>query len=173
MTAADLPRLLDDLGAFVGLDEAEVTLVRRTAPLVLAREAELSAALYEHFGRFPESARFFLDETGAVDADRIERRRHSLGRWLRETAAAGSSPEFSYYLLAVGLSHSHRRPDRGGRVPPHLVIGAMSLLHSALGRLFREVLGPDEALDATLAWSRLLHVQLAALLLGYMPPARA
>lgn len=169
--AAELPRLVADLGAFVGLDEAEIARIRRTAPLVLAREAELTAAVYEHFLRFPESARFFLDEHGAVDTERVERRRHSLARWLRETAEVAAGPDFVYYLLAVGLSHSHRPPGRGGRVPPHLMVGAMSLLHTALGRVFHDALDAAEALEATLAWSRLLHVQLAVLLTGYVPPA--
>jgi hypothetical protein len=172
--AADLPRFIRDLAAFVTLDEADVAAIRRTAPLVLAHEAELTAAVYDHFLAFPEAARFFLDEHGAPDQDKLARRRHSLARWLRETAQVASGTEFSYYLLAVGLSHSHRQAARGGRVPPHLMIGTMSLVQSALARLLAAELGDaPAALAASTAWNKLLLVQLAVLLMGYHPPARA
>ena len=62
-----------------------------------------------------------------------------------------TTQEFSYYLLAVGLSHSHRANTRGGAVPAHFVVGAMSLAQTALARLFGEVLGDaGAALEASL-----------------------
>lgn len=172
LPGTDMSRFLGELLAFVGFDEADAALVRRTAPVVLAHEAAITSALYDHFLRFPESARFFLAEDGEPDAARLERRKHSLGRWLRETAQAALSREFSYYLLAVGLSHSHRAQGPGGRVPAHLVVGAMSLAQTALARLFERELGPEAALPATVAWNKLLLVHLNALLLGYLPPGR-
>jgi hypothetical protein len=164
-----MPRFLRELAAFVGLDEADVAIIRRTAPLVLAREAALTAALYERFLRFPASARFFLGEDGEPDRPRIERRRHSLGRWLRETAEAALTHEHAYSLLAIGLSHSHRAHGPGGVVPVHLMVGAMSLTQSALAEGFAADLAPAVALEASRAWNKLLLVQLAALLLGYLP----
>jgi hypothetical protein len=173
LPATDMPRFLGELLAFVGFDEADAAVVRRTAPVVLAHEAAITSALYDHFLAFPESARFFLGEDGAPDAARLERRKHSLGRWLRETADAALTREFSYYLLAVGLSHSHRAQGPGGRVPAHLVVGAMSLAQTALARLFeRELSDPGAALEASRAWNKLLLVHLGALLLGYLTPAR-
>jgi hypothetical protein len=98
---------------------------------------------------------------------------HSLGRWLRETAEVATTQGFSYYLLAVGLSHSHRVDGPGGPVPPYFVVGAMSLAQTALARLFGEALGDAKAaLDASRAWNELLLVHLRVLLLGYLPPAR-
>jgi len=169
--AVDLPRFIRDLAAFVALDEADLAAIRRTAPLVLAHEAELATAVYDHFLEFPEAARFFLDEQGAPDPDKLVRRKHTLARWLRETAEAVTTTEFSYYLLAVGLSHSHRHPARGGRVPPHLMVGTISLVQSALARLLAaELDDAPAALAASTAWNKLLLVQLAVLLLGYHPP---
>ena len=43
LPATDMPRFLRELAEFVGLGEADVAAARRTAPLVLAREAELYA----------------------------------------------------------------------------------------------------------------------------------
>lgn len=174
LPATDMPRFIREQMAFVGLGDEDVALIRRTAPVVLAREAELTGALYEHFLRFPATARFFLDADGAPDTARLERRKHSLGRWLRETAEVAMSHEFSYYLLAIGLSHSHRAHGPGGVVPPHFMVGAMSLVQTALARLFEaELDDPREALAASQAWNKLLLVHLSVLLLGYTPPRPA
>ena len=170
LPATDMPRFVRELMAFVGLGEADVDVIRRSAPLVLGHEAELTAALYEHFLSFPESARFFLGEDGAPDLARLERRKHSLGRWLRETALVATTQDFSYYLLAIGLSHSHRAHGPGGMIPARLMVGAMSLAQTALAGVFTAKM-PDarEALAASVAWNKLLLVHLNVLLLGYLP----
>ena len=173
LPATDMQRFVTELAAFVGFGDEDVARVRRTAPVVLAREAALTAALYEHFLKFPFSARFFLGEDGAPDRARLERRRHSLARWLRETAEAALTQEHGYYLLTIGLSHSHRPQGPGGVVPAHLVIGAMSLTQTALAAAFAEELPPADALAASQSWNKLLLVHLAALLLGYLPPRPA
>lgn len=172
LPATDMPRFVRELMDFVGFDERDAARVRESAPAVLAHEPEFTAALYEHFLKFPESARFFRGEDGAPDTARIERRKHSLGRWLREAAQAAVTHESSYYLLAIGLSHSHRASGPGGIVPVHLMVNAMSLAQTALARLFAETLGDDahRALDASVAWNKLLLVHLNVLLLGYLPP---
>jgi Protoglobin len=173
LPATDMPRFLRELADFVGFDAAEAAVVRRTAPHVLAREATLTAALYEHFLTFPAAARFFLGPDGEPDRVRLERRRHSLARWLRETAEAALTHEHAYYLLNVGLAHSHRDHGPGGVVPAHFVVGAMSLTQSALVEAFAAELPAAEALAASRAWNKLLLVHLAALLLGYLPPRPA
>src|SRR5256885_4744028 len=166
-----MPRYVRELCDFVGFGEADAATVRESAPVVLEREAELTGALYEPFLKFPESARFFLGADGAPDAARIERRKHSLGRWLRETAQAAVTHESAYYLLAVGLSHSHRATGPGGVVPLHLMVNAISLTQSALAQVFAEALGDArDALAASMVWNKLLCVHLNVLLLGYTPP---
>jgi hypothetical protein len=173
LPGTDMPRFIRELMEFVELGDADVAAIRRSAPVVLAREAAFTDALYAHFLKFPATARFFLGEDGAPDAARLARRKHSLARWLRETAEVATTQEFSYYLLAVGLSHSHRAHGPGGAVPPHFVVGAMSLAQSALARVFQaELPDPQAALEASCAWNKLLLVHLAVLLLGYLPPAR-
>jgi len=173
LPAADLEGFVRELVAFVGFDEADVAMIRRTAPVLLKHERAITDALYEHFLRFPPTARFFLLDDGTPDNERLERRKHSLGRWLHETAQAALTHDFGYYLLAVGLSHSHRPRGPGGKVPPHFMIGAMSLAQTAFARIFQAEL-PDlqEAFDATLAWNKLLLVQINVLLLGYWVPPR-
>ena len=171
LPATDMPRYVRELCDFVGFTDADANTVRASASIVLEHEGELTAALYEHFLKFPESARFFLGPDGAPDAARIERRRHSLGRWLRETAEAAVTQQSSYYLLAVGLSHSHRATGPGGVVPAHLVVNAISLAQTAVAGVFAAALPADRALEASIAWNKLLLVHLNVFLLGYLPPA--
>jgi protoglobin len=174
LPATDIERFLGELKSLVTLDDSDLAAVRRTAPLVLAQESAITAALYDHFLSLPGTARFFLRDDGTPDTERLERRKHSLGRWLRETAAAALTPEFGYYLLSVGLAHSHRAHGPGGHIPAHFMVGAMSLAQTALARLFEaELDDPREALAASVAWNKLLLVHLSVLLLGYPPPARA
>jgi Protoglobin len=169
LPATDMPRFIGELMRFVDFGDADVAVVRRTAPLVLRRETEITSALYDHFLKFPATARFFLGADGTPDRDRLERRKHSLGRWLRETAEVATTAEFSYYLLAIALSHSHRAHGPDGAVPARFVVGAMSVAQTALARLFTAELGEGrEATDASVAWNKLLLVHLNVLLLGYL-----
>lgn len=172
LPGTDMPRFIREMMEFVGLGEADVAAIRGSAPVVLRHADRLTAALYEHFLAFPRSARFFLRDDGSVDTERIERRKHSLTRWLRETAAVATTQEFSYYLLAVAISHSNRAHGPGGTIPPNLMIGAMSLAQSALAGVFASDLPSEEATTASLAWNKLLMVHLSVLLLGYLPLRR-
>jgi hypothetical protein len=159
---------------FIGLTDADMALVRRSAPALLKHEGTITEALYEHFLQFPAAARFFLLPDGRPDQPRLERRKHSLGRWLRDTAEAAMTHDFVYALLAIGLSHSHRSFGPGGKVPPHLMVGAMSLAQSAFARILRQELGDlEEAFEASLAWNKLLLLHLNVLLVGYFLPQRA
>ncbi|MGH7396906.1 MAG: protoglobin domain-containing protein, partial [Candidatus Rokuibacteriota bacterium] len=72
----DLERYVRELAEFVGLDEADAVAIRASAPAILKHEAALTTALYEHFLRFPATARFFLGPDGAPDRARIDRRKH-------------------------------------------------------------------------------------------------
>jgi len=168
---ADMQGFVREALEFVGLEEADLARIRRTAPLVLKHEAALTGALYEHFLRFPASARFFLGPDGTPDAARLERRKHSLGRWLRQTAEAVITHDFSYYLLSVALAHSHREHGPGGKVPARFMVGAMSLTQTALARVLEaEIADPREAFEAAVAWNKLLLVHLNVLLIGYLLP---
>jgi hypothetical protein len=170
---ADMPGFVQEVMDFVGFTEADIKMIRRSAPTLLNHERAITDALYEHFLKFPAAARFFLLPDGTSDQPRLERRKHSLGRWLRETAEAAMSHDFLYYLLAIGLSHSHRSFGPGGKIPPHLMVGAMSFAQSAFGRIFQEEISDlKEAFEASIAWNKLLLIHLNVLLVGYFLPQR-
>ena len=139
---ADMVGFMHELMAFVGLDETEVATIRRTAPVILRHEQELTTAIYEHFLKFPATAQFFLRDDGTPDMQRLDRRKHSLARWLRETAEVAMTHEFVYFLLAVSLSHSHRATGPGGTVPPQFMVATMSIAQTAFARLLQAESGP-------------------------------
>ena len=170
---ADMEGFVRDQMAFVGLGDADVETIRHTAPLVLKHGAEITTALYDHFLKFPETKKFFVGEDGLPDLTRIERRKHSLARWLRESSEVAMTHGFVYYLLAIALSHSHREYGPGGKIPSEFMVGAMSLAQTAIAGVLREELAdPREALEAAVAWNKLLLVHLNVLLLGYLLPPR-
>lgn len=170
---ADMPGFVQEVMDFVGFTADDIDVVRRSSPSLLKHEGAITDALYEHFLKFPAAARFFLLADGTPDQPRLERRKHSLGRWLRETAEAAMTHDFLYALLAIGLSHSHRSVGPGGKIPPHLMIGAMSLAQSAFAGIFREELSDlPEAFEASIAWNKLLLIHLNVLLIGYFLPQR-
>ena len=110
---ADMLGFVTDQMAFVGLGDEDMALIQRTAPLVLAHEAALTSALYDHLLKFPATARFFVNEDGSPDRERIERRKHSLARWLRESAEINAAREgASYYVLS-----GHTRAATGAGEP--------------------------------------------------------
>lgn len=170
---ADMEGFVRELVAFVDLSEEDVAVIRQTAPIILRHERALTSALYEHFLKFPATARFFLKDDGSPDTERLERRKHSLGRWLRETADVALTHDFLYYLLAVGISHSHRARGPGGVIPPQFMIGAMSVAYTAFAGIFQEELDDmTQAFAAVVAWNKLLSIHLNVLLLGYFLPPR-
>jgi hypothetical protein len=56
-------------------------------------------------------------------------------------------------------------------VPAHLVVNAISLAQTVLAGVFAQTLAPAQALEASVAWNKLLIVHLNVFLLGYLPPA--
>ena len=170
---ADMEGFVHELMAFIGLNDEDVQLIRQTAPMILKHERTITSALYEHFLQFPSTAPFFLTPDGNPDEQRLERRKHSLARWLRETAEVAMTHEFVYYLLTVSLSHSHRSHGPGGKIPPQFMIGAMSLAQTTFAGLLRDEMDDvAQAFDAAVAWNKLLLLHLNALLLGYFLPTQ-
>jgi len=65
---------MKEVADFVGLDQAELDVIESTRDLVLAKGEEITAAVYDHFLKFPETRRFFLEEEGKVDEQKLDRR---------------------------------------------------------------------------------------------------
>ena len=167
----DWPARMREVATFVGLDQGELEIIQSTRDLVLARGEELTAAVYDHFLKFPETRRFFLDEEGEVNEERLERRKHSLLRWLTGSIDFKIDEDYPIRLLATGIVHSHPPSHRAhmGSIPSRFMVGSMSFMQTALAHLFQEEIDdPLDAQRASVAWNRLLMVQLDILQAGYI-----
>ena len=168
---ADWPARMREVAEFVGLGQAELAVIQSTAPVILEHGENLTAAVYDHFLKFYDSRRFFLAEDGEVDEPKLERRKHSLLRWLRGSLDFKLDMDYPIRVLATGIVHSHPPSHRAhlGSIPSRDMIATISFMQTALNDIFhQEIEDPAEANQASVAWSKLLMVQLDILLAGYM-----
>ena len=167
----DWPGRMQELADFVGLDQAGLELIQATREVVLAHGEELTASVYDNFLDFPESRRFFTDEHGEVNEDRLTRRKHSLMRWLRGSIDFQMDEDYPIRVLAMGIVHSHPPLHRAhlGSVPARYMIGTISYIQSAVADLLhRKMDDPDLAMRAAAAWNKMLMLQLDIMLAGYV-----
>ena len=167
----DWPARMKEVAVFVGLGQGELDIIESTRELVLARGEEITAAVYDHFLKFPETRRFFLEEGGEIDEAKLDRRKHSLLRWLIGSIGFKIDEDYPIRLLATGIVHSHPPSHRAhlGSIPSRFMVGSMSFLQTALADLFQEEIDDRlEAHAASVAWNKLLMVQLDILQAGYI-----
>ena len=167
----DWPARMKEVADFVGLDQAELDVIESTRDLVLARGEEITAAVYDHFLKFPETRRFFLEAGGEVDEQKLDRRKHSLLRWLTGSISFKIDEDSPIRLLATGIVHSHPPSHRAhlGSIPSRFMVGSMSYIQTELARIFQEEIeDPREVMRASVAWNKLMMVQLDILQAGYI-----
>lgn len=167
----DWPGRLQEMADFVGLDQVELELIQSTAPIVMQHADSLTATVYDNFLKHPESRKFFLNDKGEVDEDRLDRRKHSLARWLRGSIDFKIDEDYPIRVLATGIVHSHPPIHRAhlGSIPSRFMVGSISYIQTVLADLLRrEMDDPGQALQASVAWNKLLMVQLDILLAGYV-----
>jgi hypothetical protein len=167
----DWPARMKEVADFVGLDQGELDIIESTRELVLSRGEELTGAVYDHFLLFPETRRFFLEEGGEIDEEKLDRRKHSLLRWLTGSIGFKVDQDYPIRLLATGIVHSHPPSHRAhlGSIPSRFMVGSMSFIQTYLAQIFHEDIDdPSEAQRASVAWNKLLMVQLDILQAGYI-----
>ena len=167
----DWPARMREVAEFVGLGPAELELVRSTAPVIGKLAEELTASVYDQFLRFPEARKFFLAADSQVDQERLVRRKESLARWLRGSINFQIDADYPVRVLATGVVHSHPPAHRAhlGSIPSRYMVGTISFIQTALSDAFHlEMDDPDQAIRASVAWNKLLMVQLDVLLAGYV-----
>ena len=167
----DWPARLRQMAEFVGFTDEDLALVRESGPILLDRAEELTTAVYDHFLLFPATARFFLTPEGEIDQTRLDRRKHSLARWLRNSIEFQLDEQFPVFLLAMGVVHSNPSLERGylGSVPARFMIGTMSFAQTAIAAVLSEDMDdPDKVLRTSMAWNKVLMLQLDVLLAGYV-----
>ena len=167
----DWPARLRQMADFVGVTDEDLELVRASGPILLDRADELTAAVYDHFLQFPSTARFFLTPEGEIDQSRLDRRKHSLARWLRNSIEFQLDEQFPVFLLAMGVVHSNPSLERSylGSVPARFMIGTMSFAQTAIANvLAQDMEDQSMVLRTSVAWNKVLMLQLDVLLAGYV-----
>ena len=167
----DWPGRLKEMADFVGLGEEELSLIRETSSVVLEHADSLTASVYDNFLKYPESRKFFLNADGEVDDVRLDRRKHSLARWLRGSIDFKIDEDYPIRVLATGIVHSHPPDHRAhmGSIPSRFMIGTISFTQTALAELLhREMEDAGLAARASAAWNKLMMLQLDILLAGYL-----
>ena len=165
------PARLEEMVAFVGLTTEDRQLIEASASVVMAHATDLTDAVYDHFLKFPQARKFFVTENGDLDEERLAKRKHTLIRWLRDTASSALDDSFAVYMLAMGISHSYPPTHRQhlGPVPSRYMIGTISFAQTAVNELLRqEMEDTDLAMRTGTAWNKLLMVELDLLLAGYV-----
>ena len=167
----DWPGRLKEMADFVGLGEEELALIRETSSVVLEHADSLTASVYDNFLKFPGSRKFFLNADGEVDDVRLDRRKHSLARWLKGSIDFKIDKDYPIRVLATGIVHSHPPVHRAhmGSIPSRFMIGTISFTQTALAELLhREMEDAGLAARASAAWNKLMMLQLDILLAGYL-----
>tara|TARA_B100000745_G_scaffold77682_1_gene47155 strand:- start:297 stop:851 length:555 start_codon:yes stop_codon:yes gene_type:complete len=167
----DWPGRLKEMADFVGLGDEDLAVIKETSSVVLDNADDLTAAVYDNFLKFPESRKFFLNENGEVDDVRLDRRKHSLARWLRGSVDFKIDEDYPIRVLATGIVHSHPPVHRAhlGSIPSRFMIGTMSFTQTALADLLHgEIKDHGLAARASAAWNKLMMLQLDILLAGYL-----
>ena len=167
----DWPGRLKEMADFVGVGEEELSLIRETSSVVLEHADSLTASVYDNFLKYPESRKFFLNADGEVDDVRLDRRKHSLARWLRGSIDFKIDEDYPIRVLATGIVHSHPPVHRAhmGSIPSRFMIGTISFTQTALAELLhREMEDTGLAARASAAWNKLMMLQLDILLAGYL-----
>ncbi len=167
----DWPARMQELAEFVGLDQEGLELIQSTRDLILEHGDDLTAAVYDNFLDFPETRRFFADEHGEVNEDRLTRRKHSLMRWLRGSVDFQMDTDYPIRVLAMGIVHSHPPLHRAhlGSVPARFMIGTIGYIQAAVTDLLRrELKDQGLAIRAAEAWNKMLMLQLDIMLAGYI-----
>ena len=98
----DWPARMRQMAEFVGFTDEDLELVRASSPVLLPRADELAAAVYEHFLSYPATARYFLTRDGEVNEPRLERRKHSLARWMRNSIEFKIDEQFPVFSAGGG-----------------------------------------------------------------------
>ena len=167
----DWPARMQQMAHFVGFTEEDLELIRSSGAALLPRADELAAAVYEHFLSYPATARYFLTRDGEVNETRLERRKHSLARWLRNSIEFDIDEKFPIFLLAVGVVHSNPPLPAGrhGSVPARFMTGTIAFIQSQIASILaEEIHEPGRALQTSAAWNKMLMLQLDVLLAGYV-----
>ncbi|MQF65443.1 hypothetical protein FIM04_04950 [SAR202 cluster bacterium AC-409-J13_OGT_754m] len=156
---------------FVGVSEHDLSLIRKTGPIVVKYAVQLTDEIYELIFNFPSAKQFFVKEDGSPDHKRIKDNKDTMIQWLYYLSNAPTNDAFARYLAAISSMHRSVPSHRPGlpSVPSQYVLGSISFYQTRLAEIFQnELTNKVEAHKASMAWNKLLIVSLDLLLGSYL-----
>jgi len=159
---------LQQMAEFVDFTKEDANLIRQSGPTILAHGEAITKAVYDHLLQQPGTHNFFRKPDGSIDEERIERRRAGLAKWLTRSAEANLDYAFAWHMVAMGIAHSHRTQKPMGKIPGSFMVGTMSFAQTAISAiLWQDSKDKHFASKASIAWNKLLMLELDLILTGY------
>ena len=164
---------LQFLTEFVGFTDDDWQAIRDSAAVLGPVLPGFLDALYEHLLSYDDTRKAFVQAGGDVDADYMAMRKEHLTQWvLRMVAGMDSGPQaLASYLINIGKKHTTTDGDPGRAVAPRYMVALTGFIQSGMtSALFQLLPGePDKALRMSLAWNKLLVIQLELFLSTLAP----
>jgi hypothetical protein len=165
----DRLRFLED---FVGFTNDDWAALRASTEVLVPRLPALVDAVYEHLQSFDDTRRLFALGPD-VDQLYLAVRKQSFVSWVRATVAAGPETrrEFANYLNVIGRRHTGLAGDPYRVVPPRYMVALISFLQTVFATTIHGALPdePEHALRLSLAWNKMLMIQLEMFLKNVAP----
>jgi hypothetical protein len=147
---------------FIGFGEVDRGAIRQSLLVLGPRLPAILDALYDHLLGYDETKRLFLGTDGPVDPAYIAQRKEHLTEWLLTVAASDEPNAFSNYIVKIARQHTRLSGDEKREVPPRYIVALTAFLQANFTTAIFEAIpdSPAEALRTSLAWSKLLMIQL-------------
>ena len=164
--APDPLEMWERLHAFLGLDEAEVRMMRRTSETLLRDAADFVVGAYDYLASFDETASV-LGWEKKMDEEHLQERRQFFATWMARAIGVDLSDEFAEYLFMAGKYHAAHGP-RQIHTPEQWVMGAVALVQAHFAeRIILAGHKPEIAAAAIGGWNKYLMLQAYQMQAGY------
>jgi len=164
--APDPLQMWKRLRAFLGLDEAEVRMMRRTSETLLQDAADFVVGAYDYLASFDETASV-LGWEKKMDEEHLQERRQFFATWMARAIGVDLSDEFAEYLFIAGKYHAAHGP-RQIHTPEQWVMGAVAIVQAHFAeRIILADHKPEVAAAAIGGWNKYLMLQAYQMQAGY------
>jgi molybdopterin converting factor small subunit len=154
------------LHAFLGLDKAEVRMMRRTSETLLRDAADFVVGAYDYLASFDETASV-LGWEHKMDEAHLQERRQFFATWMARAIGVDLSDEFAQYLFMAGTYHAAHGPRRI-HTPEQWVMGAVALVQAHFAKqIVLAGHAPEVAAAAIGGWNKYLMLQAYQMQAGY------
>jgi molybdopterin converting factor small subunit len=164
--APDPMQMWKRLHAFLGLDEAEVRMMRRTSETLLRDAADFVVGAYDYLASFDETASVLSWEK-KMNEEHLQERRQFFATWMARAIGVDLSDEFAEYLFMAGKYHAAHGP-RQIHTPEQWEMVAVAIVQAHFAdRIILAGHKPEVASAAIGGWNKYLMLQAYQMQAGY------